>query len=188
MTLLYVRTSKTASSTVNDWCGINIASTHNRFFLTAQDNKHMIEEFLKKDSHLFTTVRNPFTRAISQWQQSIKSLWIPKETTFEEYMEWDYTKVNEHCYTHNCTLVEYLSPYLNKIKTIMKAENLEEPIRKIEKEFSLPERRIGFFNKADYRDDFDYNQFYNDSRIEMVLDKYSSDFDTFNYSKSIVNI
>ena len=184
--LLYLRTSKTASSTVNDWCGTIIPATHNIKFLDHGPNEKLVQEAIEKGDHLFTTVRNPFTRAISQWQECIKSSWLPKDTPFEDYFLFDYTKVSEHCHTHNCTLTEYLSPYLCKIKTIIKTEELEKSLRQMEKDFYLPEHRIGFFNKSNIK--FNYQEFYTDERIELVLDKYSIDFETFNYSKSIVNI
>ena len=188
--LLYLRTSKTASSTVNDWLGADLSknATHNILFLNHGNNENQVKEAIDNNWFIFTTVRNPFTRAISQWQQSIKSLWLPKDTSFEDYMQWDYRKVNEHCITHNCTLKEYLNPYFNKIDKIIKIEELELELRHLELQFKLGERRIGFFNKAPYRTRFDYQGFYNKDRTNLVLDKYSDDFDTFNYSKSTIDI
>ena len=190
MSLLYVRTAKTASSTVNDWMGrdYSLNVTHNIKFLNHGSNEKLIRRAMEEGWYFFTTVRNPFTRAISQWQESIKSLWLNKDTSFEEYFDWNYLKINEHCHTHNCTLTEYLKPYLGDIKRIIKIENLDNELRTMEQEFNIPKRRIGFFNKANYRTRFDYQSFYTDKRIELVLDKYSIDFDTFQYSKNVVDI
>jgi len=188
MSFLYVRTAKTGSSTVNDWCGPNIVATNNIKFLNYDKNKELIEEAVANRHTLFTTVRNPFTRAVSCWQECIRSNWLAKDTSFEDYFDLDYKKVSEHCYTHNCPISEYLSPYLGKVKLIIKMEELSNSLRKMEINYNIPERRIGFFNRNAYAKNFDYRGFYNYKRIKLVLDRFYVDFETFNYSKSIVDI
>jgi len=188
VSLFYIRTSKTGSSTVNDWCGVNISTTDNRDFLDSKNNYYMVNAAIDKGSTLFTTVRNPFTRAISCWQQAIRMSWIKDTRTFEEYFRWDYRTCTPHAYTHNCSITEYLSPFLGKIKIFIKMEELGHSLRHLEINYNLPEREIGFINKADYARNFDYRGFYTYERIKLVLDRFYVDFDTFNYSKSIMDI
>jgi len=82
MSLLYVRTAKTASSSVNAWMGPKTGSTFNQRFLTEPPNDLKVSKALEYNHYIFTTVRSPFTRAISCWQQSIRSSWIPKNDIF----------------------------------------------------------------------------------------------------------
>ena len=189
MSLLYVRTAKTASSTVNDWCGPELLVTFNQRFLDHEPNEKNIKIGLERKDYLFTTVRNPFTRALSQWQQALKSNWIKKDTSFDDFLDWDFrSSQSEHIDTHICSLTEYLSPLLCKINKIIKIENLEKELRDLEKKFNLPERRIGSFNQGNYRKEMDYHQFYSPERVKKLMKRYEEDFDTFQYSKNVVDI
>lgn len=188
MKFIYVRTAKTGSSTLKDWCGTHIDITNNMKPLDEEKNREKIQKAFEERYTFFTSVRNPFTRAVSCWNQSIQSFWVPGDTTFEEYLQWDYTKNGDHCYTHNCPMTEYLSPYLGKIRIIIKMEELTNSLRKMEINYNIPEREIKFLNKAHYSKNFDYRGFYDYKKIKLVLDRYYVDFETFNYSKSISDI
>ena len=137
----------------------------------------------------FTTIRNPFTRAISCWQQSMRSHWIPKDSPFEFFLDQDFSKITDtHNKTHVIPLTEYLDPYFNKIKKFVKVEQLEKDLREIEETFGMEKRPIKAYNRGTYRhprDGFDYKSFYTKERIQRVIDKYFDDFMAFDYSKSI---
>jgi len=189
MSLLYIRTAKTASSTVNAWMGPKTGSTFNQRFLTEPPNDLKVSKALEYNHYIFTTVRNPFTRAISCWQQSIRSNWIPKDSPFEYFLDQDFSKIDiTHNKTHVIPLTEYLDPYFNKIKKFVKIEQLEKDLREIEEKFGMEKRPIKAYNRGNYRtprDGFDYKSFYTKERIERVIDKYFDDFMAFDYSKSI---
>jgi len=189
MSLLYVRTAKTASSTVNAWMGPKTGTTFNQRFLTEPPNDLKMSKALEYNHYLFTTVRNPFTRAVSCWQQSIRSSWIPKDSPFEFFLDQDFSKItNTHNKTHVIPLVEYLEPYLCDINKVVKVEQLEKDLREIEEKFGMEKRPIKAYNRGTYRtprDGFDYKGFYTKERIDRVLDKYADDFIAFDYSKSI---
>ena len=187
--MLYIRTAKTASSTVNAWMGPKTGSTFNQRFLTEPPNDLKVSKALEYNHYIFTTVRNPFTRAISCWQQSIRSNWIPKDSPFEYFLDQDFSKIDiTHNKTHVIPLTEYLDPYFNKIKKFVKLEQLEKDLREIEEKFGMEKRPIKAYNRGNYRtprDGFDYKSFYTKERIERVIDKYFDDFMAFDYSKSI---
>ena len=189
MSLLYVRTAKTASSSVAAWMGPKTGHTFNQRFLTEPPNDLKISKALEYNHYLFTTVRNPFTRAISCWQQSMRSNWIPKDSPFEFFLDQDFSKITDtHNKTHVVPLTEYLDPYFNKIKKFVKVEQLEKDLREIEEMFGMEKRPIKAYNRGNYRtprDGFDYKSFYTKERIERVIDKYFDDFMAFDYSKSI---
>jgi len=189
--LLYIRTAKTASSTVNAWIGPKTGVTFNQRFLTEPPNDKNIKIGLERKDYLFTTVRNPFTRAISCWQQSIRSNWIPKDSPFEFFLDQDFSKItNTHNKTHVIPLTEYLDPCFNAIKKFVKVEQLEKDLREIEEKFGMEKRPIKAYNRGTYRThrEFDFKSFYTKERIERVIDKYLNDFDTFQYSKNVVDI
>ena len=187
--LLYLRTAKTASSTVNAWCGADIKTTFNKRFLWEAPNQPEIETALAKKWYLFTTVRNPFTRAISCWRQANKAAWIRNEVTFKDFLNLDFNSFESSwAITHTIPVAEYLEPYMDKIDNFIKIENITEELRKIEKKFNLKQREVKKYNESRYMDDKSLKDVYDDEAIQMVLDKYSIDFETFNYSKSIVDI
>lgn len=187
MNLLYIRTAKTASSTVNDWCGPNLSVTFNQRFLDHEPNEKNIKIGLDRKDYLFTTVRNPFTRALSQWQQSLRKNWLKKDTSFDDFLEWDFRSAkSEHIDTHICSLTEYLAPILCKINKIIKIENLQKELTDLEEKFKLEKRRIGYFNKSSFK--INYKEFYTPERVKKLMSRYEEDFDTFQYSKNVVDI
>lgn len=187
--LLYVRTAKTASTTIDAWRGGQSASTFNQKFLTEPPNDLTMSKALEHNQYLFTSVRNPFTRAISCWQQAMRIDWIPKNSTFEDFLDVDFNAItNTHFKTHVIPIAHYLEPYLCDINKVVKVEQLEKGLREIEDKFGREHRPIKAFNRGTYRtprDGFDYKSFYTEERIERVLDKYADDFIAFDYSKSI---
>jgi len=187
VTLLYVRTAKTASSTMNAWIGVDAPVTFNQRFLTEPQNKNLIDQAIAKGHCLITTVRDPWTRAISCWQQSLRSAWIDHRTSFKDYLKIDFHKFDSlHTITHNVSLVEYLDPYMDKIDRFLKTEKLDVELPALAKEFGLKKDKvIGSYNKSKFMDDKALKDVYDEEARELVLKKYKDDFDAFNYSKTI---
>ena len=74
---------------------------------------------------------------------------------------------------------------MSKITKVIKMEFLEEELKELEKTCDLSSRKVGFFNKGNYLQSHNLKEFYTQEIIDLVLDKYAKDFDTFNYSKTI---
>ena len=185
MRLLYIRAPKTGSSTTVNWCKNSVARTDILNFLDEEENLQKINRAIKNNYLIFTTVRNPFTRAVSQWKHMIEYGCIKETFTFEEFMTFDFKESDKFCRIHSSSLNEYLSPFLCKITKIIKMESLENELKKLETDHNLSVRKVGFYNKGQYLNSFDYKDFYTQDRINLVLNKYEDDFDAFNYSKSI---
>jgi len=185
MTLLYLRTAKTASSTVNDWLGpIHSKNvTHNIRYLWEKNNKSMIEEALNKNYFIFTTVRHPYTRTVSCWQQAIRSTWIRNTASFDEYLDWNFRGTTAHIETHNMPISEYLKDYLDKINLVVKYENFQEKLTQMQKLFDMPVRRFGNFNPKNV--EIDYKKLLTKERKDKIYEIYKEDFKAFDYSKTI---
>ena len=186
MSLLYVRTAKTASSTVNDWLGADYSRnvTYNQKYLSDSYNKSKIEDALNKNYFIFTTVRHPYTRAVSCWQQAIRTSWLPKNSTFDDYLNWNYREINNiHAETHNIPISEYLEPYLNNIDLVVKYENFQEKLVLMQQLFEMPIRQFGHYNPIGIK--VNYAEILTEERKDKIYRLYKKDFDTFNYSKTI---
>ena len=185
MSLLYVRTAKTASSTVNAWLGpIHSKNvTHNLKYLWEENNKSMIEKALDKNYFLFTTVRHPYTRTVSCWQQAIRSAWIRNTASFDEYLDWNFRGTTTHIETHNMPISEYLEDYLDKIHLFVKYENFKEKLNQMKELFEIEVKTFGHYNAKDVS--IDYKELLTQERKDKIYELHKSDFDTFNYSKTI---
>lgn len=186
MTVFYIRTAKTASSTVNDWLGSDYSRnvTNNTRYLSHGYNKAKIEEALNKNYFIFTTVRHPFTRAISCWRQAIRTSWLHKNSTFDDYLDWNYRQINNiHAETHNMPISEYLEPYLNNINLVVKYENFQEKLVQMQQLFEMPVRQFGHYNPIEI--EVNYTELLTKERKDKIYRLYKKDFDTFNYTKTI---
>lgn len=183
--IFYLRTSKTASSTINDWLGPDYSQnvTHNIRSLDADYNKSRIEKAINKHYFIFTTVRHPYTRTISCWQQAIRSSWIPKEATFDDYLNWNFRGTTEHIETHNMPISEYLKDYLDKINLVIKYENFQEKLVQMQQLFDMPIRRFGHFNPKTVK--IDHKGLLTKERKEKIYETHKEDFKAFDYSKTI---
>ena len=187
MSLLYVRTAKTASSTVNAWCGTEVPVTFNKRFLWEAPNSPLIEQAISKNHWLVTTVRDPWTRAISCWRQAHKAAWIDNEVTFKDFLKLDFKAFKSSwAITHTIPLVDYLEPYVDKINQFIKIEKLNVELPQLAEKFGLKrDKVIKQYNKNDYMDNRSLKDVYDEEAIQLVLDKYDKDFNAFNYSKTI---
>jgi len=184
--LLHVRTAKTASSAVQEWCNLNkILSTDNQTWLSNYKNQLKLnnDEF----NILFTSVRNPYRRAYSQYKYLIKdNNWKkycnPK--SFKEFLEFDFKKIeNQHLASHMLPVAYYLGPYLNKITHIIKVERLFEDIQIISDLYGLQlpiDQRI-VYETHYHKPDMD-KEFEDKSIRDLCYKKYKDDFFAFNYS------
>lgn len=182
MSLLYIRTAKTGGSTIENWFNTNAKTTLNAYLLSNEKNKKIIKDAIEGNFFIFTSVRNPFTRAISQWQQALRSNWLKPNSSFEDFFEFDYKK-NEVLITHCGTLYEVLNPYLDNINKFIKIENFKKEIEYFIDKFKLPKKFCGHLNKGNYF--IDLKSFYTKKRIDLVASKYDLDFKTFKYSRDV---
>ena len=82
MKALYIRTAKTGSSSIVRWGQNYFSYTHNQETLDSENNKTTLNHHFNQSSFLFYSVRNPYERAISCWQQALSSGWVKEKTSF----------------------------------------------------------------------------------------------------------
>ena len=185
MQSLFVRTSKTGSTSLHEWSRRRGSlSTDNKFYLSDDKNKQIIKD-INSFEVVYTLVRNPFTRAISCWQESIRQNWI-KRITFKEYLNMDFYKEmpNTHAITHNIPLADYLEELLPNIHHIVKLENYKPTLDKIFEKHKDRETNISKQNTGSY-DHSKIKEYLTEDIQKMIISKYGVDFEVLEYSKSI---
>lgn len=195
--ILHVRTSKTASTALQRWVGINeefIKATDNTKWLNHPNNQNKLQD--KQFSIFITSVRNPYRRAYSQYkylkQDTTWCLYLKrinnKLDTFKDFLEIDFTKLDHdhiHLATHMTSVSYYLGESLNN-KTIhyLKAETLYKDIDMLCELYNLnlPKQRNIIYETHYYKPEMN-EQFKNEEIRELCYNKYKDDFINFNYDK-----
>ena len=121
----YFKMPKCGSTTIQ----ICFENYENLFFY------HNYEEFLsdieidKKNCLKFTTVRNPYQRAISSWQHCLKEKWIEKISLLD-FLKFDY-KLRNETILYSMPQTTYIKELLkNDINFVIKIENLIDEFKK----------------------------------------------------------
>jgi hypothetical protein len=186
--IIYIRTIKTASSTVNNWLGSDLYATFNVEYLDSSVNQKQLNRAIENNFYFFTTVRNPFTRAVSQWRQAVRSGFVPKEISLIEYINHKFPKDDWSSNILQSSITEYIQPVFDKIKLFIKTEEVKPSLRSLEKQFNLGKRKIRYYWRNRELDGFNYQEFYTKENIKAVVDRYADDFDNFGYSKKIEDL
>lgn len=136
---------------------------------------------------IFTTVRNPWDRLVSEflWKSSTTTLNI----SFTEFVSCLYTKKYKHIQSFYKSPIAFLqhiktqSSYLpdgNNINiTIIKFENLKNEFTKFCLNQNLPVITIPKTRTSNH---LNYKEYYNQETISMVEELYKVDINKFNYS------
>ena len=184
--LLHVRTAKTASSNIQNWCELNkIVSTDNMTWLSNYKNQLKLNN--PEFNILFTSVRNPYRRAYSQYRYlkndaNWRKRCDPK--SFKDFLKFDFTELShEHLQTHNTPVAYYLDKYLNKITHFIKVEKLYEDLQIICDLYNLilPQKQAIVYETHYHKPEMD-KEFENKEIRDLCYEKYKDDFLTFNYS------
>jgi hypothetical protein len=160
----------------------------NYYHLTYQelfDRGHATEEKMEP-YYLFTVVRNPWARAVSQWAYGrYDNLDFP--TFVDLVVNEDYAQLHPGTrFKGDREVFQYCRPqsdyiYYNGkriVENIMKVENLEEDFKIVREKYGITEElpRINRSRHKDFRD------YYTDELIEKVGDYYAKDVDNFGYT------
>jgi hypothetical protein len=177
---LYIRTSKTGSSTVAHWCKeLQIPTTKNTVELEEKDNLEKLNYHFKEDHFLFYSIRNPYDRAVSCWHQCIASNWKDESFTFEKFLDLDFQdSVHEHMRTHLIPLTEYLGPWIDKVNYVIRLENFLSCMKRLSDELEIPYKDPEYHYRGGYDRSNNYLNSLNKKKIEK---KYQADFEFFGY-------
>jgi len=135
-------------------------------------------------SFVFTTVRNPYSRAVSMYKHSS---WISAKT-FDDFCN----AIKNNKYPHDCakwhssSLVEHIvwSPDLRskfstlKVDFVIKLESIQNDMNTVCDKLGIPHQKLFHANKSKHKH---YTEYYNDETRSIVAEKYAKDIEYFNY-------
>lgn len=188
--IFYLRTAKTGSSSLSHWCYQHQTHiTNNMLPLDKGENAGLKEKLSEKKYFVFTSVRNPFTRALSCWKQSMRINWIGKDVSFEDFLDIDFHKIlHPHYMTHTIPLADYLKNYLGRLDKVVKLETIQEDMDDICKTLNLEKSKIRHDRLGKYDREECLNFYNNPEIVDKVRKVYAVDFEAFDYSKDISTI
>ena len=129
-------------------------------------------------SFVFTTVRNPYSRAVSMYKHpswsSVKNFEdfcnsISKNEYPSEFAKWHSTPVSEHIFSKN---------YL-KVDFVLKLENLQEDINIFCDKIGIRRQELPHANKSQHKH---YTEYYDDETRAIISEKYAKDIEYFGYN------
>lgn len=182
--IFFLRTAKTGSSSIAQWCMRHETHiTNNMIPLDKGENSGLKEKLQEKKYYVFTLVRNPFTRAISCWQQAKRIEWIEKELSFEDYLKIPFHRIlHPHYMTHSIPLADYLENYIGQFDKVVKLETIQKDMDEICDLLELEKSPIRHDRPGKYPASL-LEEYNNPKIVDAVREVFKVDFETFNYSK-----
>ena len=191
---IYIRTPRCGSTSIHDLCksknnikcfgGWNmgfwgpqkfrVRNTSTKLYKCVMNH---IGEKTYDESFVFTTVRNPYSRAVSIYKHrswdSIKTFSdfcraIIKNNYPSRWAKWHSTELTEHIFDKGTLKVDF----------VMKLENIQEDFNTVCDKIKIPYQEIPHRNKSKHKH---YTKYYNNETRAMIAQKYARDIDYFGY-------
>ena len=128
-------------------------------------------------SIIFTTVRNPFSRAVSMFKHrswnSVKTF----SNFCHKVIENEYP--DEKARWHSSTLTEHITDNNQlKVDFVIKIENFQEDFNTLCDKIGIPKQELPHANKSKHKH---YTEYYDEETKQIVAEKYATDIEYFNY-------
>ena len=128
-------------------------------------------------SIVFTTIRNPYSRAISMfkhWSWNSAETFgdfcnaIKKEEYPTDSAKWHSSSLTEHITCDDKLMVDY----------VIRLENLQEDFNAICDKIGIEQQKLPHKNKSKHKH---YTEYYDDETKQIVAERYAKDIEYFGY-------
>ena len=180
---LYISTPKGGTHTLYEMLSYFGGSRYGKFHNRVLDHQH-------KNYFKFTSVRNPFKRAISVWHslafcEPYKSKFGLKETSFRYFSEWLLEKNKNNYKDTNWSLIRSQKYGYNNIKfdLILQIENLKNDFKKL----PFVNKEIKIINPFTTRKERskEWFEYYEGNSQENIYECWKDDFLEYHYENKI---
>ena len=136
-----------------------------------------VGEKVYDESFVFTSVRNPYSRAVSMFKhhswRSVKSF----KYFCHKVMKNEYP--SEDAKWHSGTLTEHMIDNNDlKVDFVIKLENLQKDFNIICDKIGIPQQQLPHLNKSKHKH---YTEYYDEETKQIVAEKYAKDIELFGY-------
>ena len=190
---LYIRLPRCGSTTIASFCkqnnikffggrdmgfwgGDTLLKKHTSPNLYKCISNYVGKEVYNK-SFVFTTIRNPYSRAVSMYKHSSWS----SAKTFKDFCN----AIKKEKYPsmaakwHNSTIAEHIiSNDKLKVDFVVRLENLQQDFNIVCDKIGIPHKELPHYNKSKHKY---YTEYYDEETKEIVAEKYAKDIEYFNY-------
>jgi hypothetical protein len=128
-------------------------------------------------SFVFTTVRNPYSRAVSMYKH--KS-WSSAET-FDDFCNAikNNKYSNDTARWHSTTLAEHIVDENDlKVDFVIKLETIQHDLNIVCDKIGIPHQKLFHVNKSKHKH---YTEYYNDETKQIIAEIYAEDIKYFGY-------
>lgn len=186
---IYIRMPRCGSTSIANFCSnndIKYFGGRDMGFWGAKENaseklyqcvSNYVGEKTYNDSFTFTSVRNPYSRAVSMYQLK---MW-GDEKTFKDFCKkieqekypskaakWHSTTLTEHIVDGDCLKVDF----------VIRLENLERDFGIVCDKIGIPQQKLSHHNVSKHKH---YTEYYDNESREIIEEKYGKDIEYFGY-------
>lgn len=130
------------------------------------------------ESFIFTTVRNPYSRAVSMYKHTS---WNSAKT-FNDFCN----KIIRNEYPskpaqwHSSTLTQHIVDNDDDLKVdfVIKLENLQQDFNIVCDKIGIPQQELPHKNKSSHKH---YTEYYDDETKQIIAERYAKDIEYFGY-------
>jgi hypothetical protein len=158
------------------WGGDTLLKKHTSPNLYKCISNYVGKEVYNK-SFVFTTIRNPYSRAVSMYKHSSWSSAktfkdfcnaIKKEEYPTECARWHSSSLTEHITCGDKLMVD----------CVIRLENLQEDFNTVCDKIGIPQQQLSHKNKSKHKH---YTDYYDEKTKSIVAEKYAKDIEYFGY-------
>jgi hypothetical protein len=186
--LIFIWSPKAASTTIKnifyDYVGIKlpnkgwIVNTHD------WQQKHNLQKWklpANKESYLkIQFVRNPYERAVSSFLHHVEYRNKHKCQQYQTFIDFLVNLKDKQIKCEGCKFHSTEQFKTNNVDEIIKIENLENEINRLNSQYSLNLKNIKY-QKHSYRKNKDYNEYLKPEAINLIDKIYNEDIKQFKY-------
>jgi hypothetical protein len=186
--LIFIWSPKAASTTIKnifyDYVGVRLPNKGWIINTNKWQQKHNLQKWklpANNESYLKVQfVRNPYERAVSSFLHHVEYRDKHKCQQYQNFNDFLVNVKNKQIKCEGCGFHSTPQYHTKKINEIIKIENLEKEIIRLNSQYNLNLKNITY-QKHSYRKTKDYNEYLQPKAINLINEIYKKDIQYFGY-------
>ena len=188
--LIFIWSPKAASTTTKnifyDYVGITLPDKDKGWLVNDEEwvKKHDMAKFKLPPDHenylKIQFVRNPYERALSSFFHHVEYRNKHKCQQYQTFNEFLVNVKNKQIKCRGCNFHSTQQFKTNNVDEIIKIENLDNEINRLNSQYSLTLKNITY-QRHSYKKKYDYKKYLNPETITLINEIYNKDIQYFGY-------